>query len=168
MIIRPYNPDSDFGIIKNWITDERTHALWCANKTSFPLQRESFDEMLRDLFANWGDSPFVAEDDEGKVTGFFCYSLNKETGEGMLKFVMVDPERRGKGLGREMISHAVQYAFEESGAAAVQLMVFSVNDRAKRCYESVGFKERYVQEKAFPFKEEVWDRCNMLLKKFNR
>ena len=103
MNIREYKADKDFSIIQNWITDERTHAMWCANKTSFPLQRESFDRLIKDITERCGDRPFVAVDDDGSIVGFYCYSINKDTYEGMLKFVMVDPQKRGKGLGREMI-----------------------------------------------------------------
>lgn len=165
MNIREYNEDKDFSIIKDWITDERLHAMWCANRTSFPLQQESFDSMLKDIADKCGDRPFVALDDEGTVEGFFCYSLNNDTNEGMLKFVMLDPAKRGKGLGREMVCRAVQYAFEDSGAAAVQLMVLSANARARKCYESAGFKERHIQKGAFTFGDEVWDRCNMVIEK---
>ena len=165
MNIREYKADKDFSIIQNWITDERTHAMWCANRTSFPLQRESFDSLIKDIAERSGDRPFVAVDDDGSIVGFYCYSINKDTYEGMLKFVMVDPQKRGKGLGREMIRQAVNYAFDETGASAVQLMVLSANARAKRCYESVGFKERRIQEGAFTFQNEVWDRCNMVLEK---
>ena len=62
MNIREYNADKDFSIIKDWITDERTHAMWCANRTSFPLQKESFDSMLKDIAEKCGDRPFVDHD----------------------------------------------------------------------------------------------------------
>ena len=165
MNIREYKADKDFSIIQDWITDERTHAMWCANRTSFPLQREAFDRMLNDIAERCGDKPFVAVNSDGLIEGFFCYSINKDTNEGMLKFVMVDPVKRGKGLGKEMILKAVKYAFEETGALTVQLMVLSANTRAKRCYESVGFRERRIQQGAFTFLNEVWDRCNMVLEK---
>ena len=48
MIIREYR-ENDFESIKNWITDERTHAMWCANRTPFPLQKQGFDELLKDI-----------------------------------------------------------------------------------------------------------------------
>lgn len=164
MNLRAYSAEKDFSIIKDWITDERTHAMWCANKTSFPIQKESFEGMMADLADKFGDSPFVAVDEKGEPTGFFCYSVNNDTKEGMLKFVMVDPERRGKGLGREMIRAATAHAFDKTGATTVQLMVFSVNERARHCYESVGFKERRTETGAFSYHDEVWDRCNMVLK----
>lgn len=165
MKIREYKIDSDFESIKDWITDERTHAMWCANRTSFPLQRESFNRLLADILSKNGDYPFVTIDDNGIIEGFFCYSLNKDTNEGMLKFVMVDPVKRGIGLGKEMLRQAVRYSFDVTNADAVQLMVFSENTRAKRCYESVGFTDRHTENDAFRYKEESWSRCNMVIKR---
>ncbi|MBR4760428.1 MAG: GNAT family N-acetyltransferase [Lachnospiraceae bacterium] len=163
MKIRAYNADRDFPVIKDWITDERTHAMWCANRTSFPIEKESFDQLLKDIAERCNDKPFVALDENGAVVGFFCYSLNTDTREGMLKFVMVDPARRGKGLGREMIRSATAYAFDETGAKAVQLMVLSANERARKCYEGAGFTERHRQEGAFSYQDEIWDRINMVI-----
>ena len=66
MKLREYNLEKDFDTIKNWISDERTHALWCAN-------------------------------------------------------------------------------------------------RAKKCYESVGFRERHTDPDAFHYLNESWGRCNMVI-----
>lgn len=163
MKLRPYNPDRDFEIIKHWISDERTHAMWCANRTEFPLERNSFDELLEDVSSRCGDSPYVAVNESDKPVGFFCYSLNRDTNEGMLKFVMVDPDKRGIGIGKELIRRAVQYAFDVTKAGAVQLMVFTENNRAKKCYESVGFRERHTDPDAFHYLNESWGRCNMVI-----
>lgn len=165
MRLRPYIASRDFNIIRNWITDERTHAFWCANLTSYPLEEGSFASLLEEAGNRFGDSPFVATEDDGKVIGFFCYSVNVENNEGMLKFVMVDSSVRGRGIGRKMIRLAVKYAFEISGADAVHLNVFPENERAKRCYEAAGFKERNLTENAFTFKDESWGRCNMIIGK---
>ena len=110
-----------------------------------------------------GDVPFAAVDGEGEVTGFFVYAFDGETREGLLKFVIVDPEKRGQGLGREMMLLAVRYAIEVGGARAVRLNVFSVNEPAKRCYERAGFVERRTDADAFAFREERWGRCNMVI-----
>ena len=165
MRLRPYIPDSDFDIIKNWITGEREHALWCADRFAFPINRENFGGVLSEHARQHGDCPFVASDDSGKPVGFFCYSLNIGSNEGMLKFVMVDPSERGKGYGKEMLKLAVKYAFDITKADAVQLMVFTENAAARKCYESVGFTERSITDSAFTFGDEVWGRCNMVMKK---
>lgn len=113
----------------------------------------------------FGDSPFVATTDDGRVIGFFCYSLNLNTNEGMLKFIVIDSSLRNNGYGCEMLRLAVKQAFEFSKADAVHLNVFSENPSAKKCYQKVGFVERTLTEKAFCFKDELWGRCNMVFKR---
>ena len=161
MRIRPYQ-NKDFDIISQWITDERSHALWCANLMSYPLEKNSFDALLQEAEERFGDSPFVATTNDGQVVGFFCFSVNLHTNEGMLKFVVIDNTMRNKGYGCEMLKLAIKYAFEIAKADAVHLNVFPENPGAKKCYEKVGFKERTLTENAFSFKDESWGRCNMI------
>ena len=162
MKVRAFDPDKDFDLIKNWAADERTHAMWCANRFTYPLEKENFAEVLDDINERFGDLPYVAEIDDSAV-GFFCYSYNADTGEGMLKFVIVDPGCRGKGVAKEMFEIIFQHAFKETNAEAIQLMVFPQNNRAKRFYEKMGFKERRTEQGAFIYKDEVWARCNMII-----
>lgn len=164
MRIRPYL-NNDFDIISQWITDERSHALWCANLIPYPLEKIGFDDLLQQAEERFGDSPFVATTDDGRVVGFFCFSVNLNTNEGMLKFVVIDDTIRNKGYGCEMLNLAVKYAFEIAKADAVQLNVFPENLGAKKCYQKVGFKERTSTENAFNFKNESWGRCNMVITK---
>ena len=161
MRIRPYQ-NKDFDIISQWITDERAHALWCANLMPYPLEKNSFDALLQEAEERFGDSPFVATTNDGQVVGFFCFSVNLHTNEGMLKFVVIDNTMRNKGYGCEMLKLAIKYAFEIAKADAVHLNVFPENPGAKKCYEKVGFKERTLTENAFSFKDESWGRCNMI------
>ena len=65
----------------------------------------------------------MAMNDDGEPAGFFCYSLNNETKEGMLKFIVVNPAFRGKGIARDMLKAASDYAFK-NGAELVHLNVF--------------------------------------------
>ena len=165
MRLRPFIPSTDFDTIRYWITDERTHAMWCANRFSFPLEQGDFLSVLESHAAKKGDAPFVATTDSGKVVGFFCYSLKIAENEGMLKFVMVDPQCRGKGTAQEMLALAVRYAFEITKADSVQLYVFPENTRAVKCYLRAGFILRSTDEAAFRFRDEYWGRCNMVIKK---
>ena len=165
MRLRPFISDCDFDEIKNWISNERTHAMWCANLIKYPIEKENFDHVMLEVAVRYGDSPYVATTNDGKVVGFFCYSVNLSTNEGMLKFVMVHPSKRGKGLGKAMLQLAIEYAFNITKVDAVQLNVFPENTRAKKCYESVGFEERKTDVGAFNFKDESWGRCNMVIRK---
>lgn len=161
MRLRTFLQD-DFQTIKNWITDERTHAMWCANLIKFPLEKENFFSVIKDFGSRFGDSPFLVTEDNGNAVGFFFYSLNLETNEGMLKFVMVNPAMRGKGIGAKVLSLAAKYAFDLTKAGSLQLNVFPENIPAVKCYKRAGFIERSTTPEAFFFKDEKWGRCNMV------
>jgi RimJ/RimL family protein N-acetyltransferase len=165
MRLRPYIACKDYEEIKNWISDERTHAMWCANLIQFPMEKDNFEKVMREAAERFGDSPYVATSEEGQLIGFFCYSVDLATNEGMLKFVMTNPDYRGKGYGKEMLQLAVKYAFEITNVDAVQLNVFPENIRAKKCYETIGFVERKTDKDAFAYKDESWGRCNMIIRK---
>ena len=165
MRIRQYIAKKDFDIIKEWVADERTFAMWSANKFSYPLEKRNFESVLMELSDKFDDCPFVATDDTGRPIGFFCYSINYAANEGMFKFIMLDSSIRGQGFGKEMLDLAVKYAFEITKADTIQLNVFTINKRAQRCYESVGFTSRTVIPNVFSYKDESWGRCNMVIKK---
>ena len=165
MKIRSFDPDNDFDVIRNWITDERTHMLWCAGRIPFPMSRTAFLDFLDDIASRNGDVPYVATWEDGRPAGFYTYSGNKDTKEGMLKFVVVDPEERGKGVAGEMLKRALNAAFEDGTIEAVHLNVFSANTGARRCYEKAGFVERNTTSGAFEYKGESWDRCNMIVRR---
>ena len=163
MKLRPYIPDTDFDRIRTWISDERSHAMWCAGRFRYPLDRDNFTDVLSAMARNTGDIPLVAAPDDGGAAGFLCYSLNRELREGKLKFVIVDPVCRGKGVAGEMLRLAVSYAFEETGAERVSLIVFSSNPRAKRCYEKAGFTGLKKDYEPFVWKDESWGRYGMVI-----
>ncbi|MBQ6168632.1 MAG: GNAT family N-acetyltransferase [Ruminococcus sp.] len=165
MRLRPYVHSRDFDAIKGWVADERTNAMWSAKHAPYPMEKDGFSDFLTAMYDKHGDCPFVAVTDEGETVGFICTSINMESNEAMLAFVIVDPAQRGKGYGKEMIELAARYCFEILKAEAVQLNVFTVNERARKCYESAGFAERHTTPDAFPYGDELWGRCNMVKKK---
>lgn len=165
MRIRPYIECKDFNEIRTWISDERMHAMWCANLIQYPITNENFHKVLGELAQRFGDSPYVATTEDGKLIGFFCYSINLETNEGMFKFITTNPVFRGKGYGKKMLQLATKYAFEITNVETVHLNVFPENIQAKKCYESVGFTERKMDKDAFTYKDEMWSRSNMVIKK---
>lgn len=163
MKLRPFDPDTDFDRIHSWISDERSHAMWCAGRFQYPLEKSDFTAVLSDMARNTGDTPLVAAPDGGIAAGFFCYSLNRKLQEGKLKFVIVDPAYRGKGVAGEMLRLGVSRAFEDPDAERVSLIVFTSNPRARRCYEKAGFSAVEKDLQPFVWKDESWDRCSMVI-----
>ena len=165
MRIRPYIPSKDYEYVSKWIEDERTHAFWCANLLPYPMAQNSFHDLLKKNATDWTDSAYVATENNGQPIGFFCYSVDPTNNIGFLKFIIIDKSKRGKGYGKEMLHLALQYAFQITGASAVQLNVFSENTLAKQLYEKIGFVERRIDKEVFPYKDELWSRCNMIISK---
>lgn len=163
MRLRPFLPKQDYDSVKDWISDEYTYALWSAGLIEYPLSCEGLNELMERLAAERGDHPFIVEEDDGTPVGFFFYATVLSENEGKLRFIMVDPTKRGRGIGRRMLKLAAKYSFEIAGADALSMNVFSVNERAKRCYESAGFRERSFTENAFTYHGENWGRYNMVL-----
>ena len=165
MKLRAFCEDTDFEMIRTWIADERAHAMWCANRFQYPLERGNFMEVLSEIAKRNGDFPCVATMDDDKPVGFFCYATDRDNQKGKFKFVIVDPECRGNGIAKEMFHLALTHAFDDAGAETAQLVVFSENTRAKKFYEKVGFAEERTDPQAFAFQDELWDRCFMTIHK---
>lgn len=162
MRIRPYIEDKDYSYLEKWIDNERAHAMWCANHIPYPMTKEKLYQTLKESERDWTDSAYVTTGNDGTLIGFFCYSIDVSNNTGFLKYVIVDSEKRGKGYGEKMLRLALRYAFTITGAEAVQLNVFPENLSAKRCYEKTGFVTRQITKGAFRYKDELWDRCNMI------
>lgn len=162
MRLRPYIAHKDYEYISGWISDERTHAMWCGDRIPYPLSEDSFHGVLEKHAIEWTDSAYVATEDDGTPVGFFCYSVDIESNAGFLRFVLIDSDKRGRGYGREMLRLALRYAFLLTGVELVQLNVFDENTAAKHCYESVGLTQRSISKDAFSYQDELWSRCNMI------
>lgn len=160
--IRPYIRDHDYESLEKWIDSEKVHALWCANLIPYPMTKSSFHHLLDQGERDWKDSAYVATEDDGTMTGFFCCCVDGQTNTGFLKFVIVDPQKRGHGFGQTMLRMALHDIFYAQGAESVQLNVFAENAPAKHCYEKAGFAERSVEQNVFPYQGALWSRCNMI------
>lgn len=165
MRLRPYIPAMDYQYLAKWIGDEKTHAMWCANRFPYPITAEGFHKLLEKSAMQYTDSAYVATGDNGIPVGFFCYSVNIDDNTGFLKFVIIDNQKRGTGCGRKMLQLALQYAFHITGVSLVQLYVFEENTVAVRCYERVGFHKEDTAKNTFSYHDEQWGRCHMVISK---
>jgi len=139
LTLRSYEK-SDAGIIVGWTGDEIAFRKWCADRYDrWPI---TADDMNRnyDGFAG-GFWPMTAMEDGVPFGHLIIRSVEGEKRTVRFGFVIVDPEKRGRGLGRELLLMALRYAFVELGAERVTLGVFENNPSARRCYLAAGFRE---------------------------
>ncbi|HEX5456531.1 MAG TPA: GNAT family N-acetyltransferase [Candidatus Saccharimonadales bacterium] len=84
-----------------------------------------------------GGNFFIAKDNKGNVIGFIGLK-NDGHGEGSLKRLAVVPEWQRRGVGRALVSMAMDWA-KRAGFARLSLQTHS-REYAKPLYEKFGFK----------------------------
>ncbi|MBR3742964.1 MAG: GNAT family N-acetyltransferase [Clostridia bacterium] len=132
--LRPYQ-GTDADVILSWPMDEKAFYQWTAGILgAYPLTKERFSQ-LKAL------TRFTLLD-ENEVAGFFTLRNPKNTPEEVrFGFVIVDPRKRGRGYGKEMLRLGLKYAFEIYGAQKATLGVFENNPSAYFCYKAAGFRD---------------------------
>ena len=91
-----------------------------------------------DIEAN-PDGVFVAEED-GKVLGYISTRIDREAGKGRIPNLAVDKAARGRGIGRQLIEHALDY-FRREGMAFAMIETMVNNPVGQHLYPSCGFVE---------------------------
>lgn len=132
--IRPYKPE-DCQSILSWCVDEKAFYQWSAGVLgNYPVTQKEFDFVEKLM-------PFTAFDETG-IVGFFTLRQPGENADELrFGFVIVKPDMRGKGYGKEMLRLGIKFAFEVYKAKRVSLGVFENNPSAYYCYKSVGFND---------------------------
>ena len=76
--------------------------------------------------------------------------LNGSHTEFWLGHLIVDPDRRGEGLGKALTRLLLQRAFRQFGARRASLVVFSDNLCAVACYRAAGLYPDGFEKHDFP------------------
>ena len=143
MILRPYR-EEDAGIICSWLRTEEELYKWSADRyNKYPLLAEDIETNYSLQISTGRFFPLSFTDNEDRLLGHFIIRYPKEEDDSSVRFgfVIVDPQHRGKGYGKEMLRLGVNYVKEKLTAERIDLGVFANNDCARHCYEAVGFKE---------------------------
>ena len=139
--LRPYK-ECDAKTIVSWIKNEFSFRQWCADRyESYPITADDINAHY-DAFAH-SDSFFAmtAFNESGIVGHLIMRFTDKDKKILRFGFIIVDNKKRGQGLGKEMISLSLKYAFEILKAEKVTLGVFENDPAAYYCYKSAGFKD---------------------------
>ncbi len=141
LCIRPYRKN-DSQRIANWCQDSETFYKWSEGRLGdFPVSPERIEQAVSGRIDNDTYFPFTAFDETG-ITGFFTLRQpGADSAELSFGYVIVSPQARGKGYGKQMLKLGIKFAFELYGVSKVSLEVFENNPSAYHCYKSVGFKE---------------------------
>ena len=135
MTFRRATPDDLEPIVQLMARADARSGDWVPGGEAHPLTVGSDRVRLRRRIPDEDGFSEVAEED-GRLVGF----VNFEDREGVVhvSYLFVDPEFQGRGIGRELLGHAVDVA-RERGFPSATLVTAVANARARRFYEREGW-----------------------------
>lgn len=156
MRLRPYKP-CDGDKIASWIQDEKTFAMWSACRYQYPMTGAQLNARMDGAADNPNEFMMTALDEGGEPVGYFLLrNADYEANSIHIGFIVVDSGKRGKGYGVQMLTLAKQYCFAILGMKRITLGVYDCNERARKCYEKIGFRAYAEEEADFAFHGERW------------
>lgn len=84
---------------------------------------------------------YIARDQQNLIVGLFNCTEESELTHGgvMIYHVCVDPQMRGRGIGKNLIKHAITHCTKPGKPLA--LLIDTNNETAIHLYEKLGFKQ---------------------------
>ena len=158
----PYQP-SDAAVITSWLKSEYFMRQWCADRYErYPVTPEDMNT-YHERYIDGQRSRALTMRDGDDIVGYITLRVPADNPmEQRLGFVIVDDSKRGRGLGKVLVTMAVKYAFETLGATKVSLGVFENNPSAIHCYEAAGFHRVSLPEtESYECLGETWNCIEM-------
>jgi GNAT superfamily N-acetyltransferase len=100
------------------------------------------------------DRLWLAELD-GRLVGTIAIA-RREGGEAQLRWFLLHPDARGRGLGRRLVEDAVAFC-REASCRSIFLWTVDPLTTAARLYASVGFRKTEVKPRAALWGSVLWE-----------
>ena len=128
---------------------------------------EQFTEAEVDIWydaIDTADHAWIIEHDGRCIGTARLHSIDEDANSAVYAVGILDPALLGRGLGRDVTSLVLAYAFETLGLARATLRVLAFNERAIRSYEATGFERTGVDPNAVQIDGEWHDDVLMAIR----
>ena len=105
------------------------------------FHRFTFEDRIREFEGKPHLAVFAAGTGPDEYQAYCIVSADGDAGE--VDSLYVDPECRGKGIGRKLMERALDW-LSGTGCAKVRISVAQGNEQALDFYETFGFKLRFL------------------------
>lgn len=128
MLIRPYCPADEAGVIDLWQRCELTRP---------------WNDPRKDIARKLSVQPelFFVGESNGQIVASAMAGFDGH--RGWVNYLAVAPEQQGQGLGRQLMSH-VEQALRSIGCPKLNLQVRAGNTQALGFYEAIGYGQDEV------------------------
>ena len=136
-----------------------------AFSTSYEEEKKQTADKYKERFQGADSFTFGAYD-ESKLIGVITLLTEKTMKlrhRTTIVAMYVTPEKRGKGVARELMNEAINQARNLEGIEQIYLTVVSSNSAAKRLYSSLGFEVYGTEKRALKIDQTYFDEDLMVL-----
>ncbi|WP_026821140.1 GNAT family N-acetyltransferase [Arthrobacter castelli] len=131
----------DLQIILDWMTNNKEMVMWSGPSFKWPLDHGQLQNYLQDPNRVYWSA---VDSDSPRLVGHASLLIDQEADLMRIGYIVVDPERRGRGIGRKLVESMVRYGFESSHIPVMKLGVYAHNAPAISLYEGLGFSRTGV------------------------
>jgi ribosomal protein S18 acetylase RimI-like enzyme len=99
------------------------------------------------------------------IVAFFRETGEKDRHKGYIVSMYVEPDSRGQGIGRALVSEAIAQARQVPDVVQLHLAVVTTNVAARQLYRSLGFAVYGLEPRALKLgTDQYWDEELMILR----
>jgi RimJ/RimL family protein N-acetyltransferase len=144
-----------------WINDLKTSVL--INGASDVIDVKKEEQLLEQLIKSETDRVFVIITKESNqlIGNIGLHKIDLKNRHATLGIFIGDEDFLNQGLGTEAIKLLLSYGFYFLNLHNIDLEVFSYNQRAIQCYESIGFKEIGRRRESVILGNKFYDKITM-------
>ncbi|OWA37715.1 GNAT family N-acetyltransferase [Saccharibacillus sp. O16] len=165
MITLEYFVPADFDSLIAWSGDAKFLLQWSGPEFTHPLTTDQLIHYLEGANDKETSSRFIykaVEQQTNEMVGHICLgNVDRANRSARVGKVLLNPDRRGKGYGKQMIDHILEIGFHDFKLHRISLGVFDFNTSAIQCYEKVGFVREGLLRDARRYKEDYWNLIEM-------
>jgi len=153
----------DFQQLIQWVNNEELMIQFAGTRVfRFPLTSEDLEQYISDEQRH--AYTIVDSNTKGVVGHAEIYMKPNQT-VLLCRILIGDKNKRGQGIGQQVIPELCRIAIDELNAKLVELNVYDWNTSAIRCYEKSGFVLNPGVYNDVEMKGQIWRSLNMILQK---
>lgn len=154
--LRPFAKE-DIHSVSSWIHSKEELVQFAGPVFEYPLTWEQMEDHL----ADFRRQVYAAiRPDTTETIGIGEIYWDAEDSPRLCR-ILVSPEERGKGFGKEIVLSLLDLAFARAAVKQVSLNVYNFNTSAIRCYEQCGFEASTDQSMAEGASWNGWKALHM-------